>query len=660
MNDDRDTDWSPMVPGADDFANFLEFPELHLGFPSFAGSAQDGEPGQVESMKSGELEAPLESDMAVDTYQAMTTHAGIEQGMIQREMDSRNCNPMQNEADHILNLDLSTHVYTPHSQQSKLQSRQIRDQYQHRGLVPPTPDSLEMNGACSEYYQHIGTPSQALYHHYARKQQEQLSFTPLVSPAVTPLDNNFRVPEFPLLGEYFSPLTSPALEAQHQHSHGNHPLVRGSDTSDTISPPSGYTEMVSPVEQASDSPYRKPTVKRTPVSGRGNGRNLRHAPVVKVLGRRKAASTIPAAKSQRNIASDMSKSKDQTTTGSQMGSTPLEPLDDALMPPPSTTWPPMAGPPTSGATGNSDQGATTQAHRNHAATPSSLMRITKTSEPTQSRELLELKARNRSAETVMEQIMEEMPLPDGEDLGRPTAPQSTDNADVEDKPAHPSTNVMAGSQIRRKGSPSVFSANLGSKSALSPTSEAIPSVGALPHKQAILATNTKKRNSSSHESPAIRPRISPSIQPLLPQGTPPFSSTTTTALLAAKSNYQNILDGTQVPGLNYPSTLATNLTSKRTSHKIAEQGRRNRINTALVEIASLLPSGWGGHNDSGDTNPAGHNAGNSKARTVEAAIEYIRALQGEVKDLKGKVAALELNQTQRAQDEKPTNVCDMK
>lgn len=42
--------------------------------------------------------------------------------------------------------------------------------------------------------------------------------------------------------------------------------------------------------------------------------------------------------------------------------------------------------------------------------------------------------------------------------------------------------------------------------------------------------------------------------------------------------------------MHYPEALSKNLNSKRTSHKIAEQGRRNRINTALQEMQSLLPT----------------------------------------------------------------------
>ena len=138
---------------------------------------------------------------------------------------------------------------------------------------------------------------------------------------------------------------------------------------------------------------------------------------------------------------------------------------------------------------------------------------------------------------------------------------------------------------------------------------------------------------------------------------------TSALLLASKSNYQNILEGTHLPGVSYPEALSTNLTSKRTSHKIAEQGRRNRINTALQEIASLLPpppplTGNGNGNGNGNTPAKDPQEGvvvgsmmmtgtaaqqsNSKASTVEMAIEYIKSLQGELKEVKGRLTEAEM------------------
>jgi len=131
--------------------------------------------------------------------------------------------------------------------------------------------------------------------------------------------------------------------------------------------------------------------------------------------------------------------------------------------------------------------------------------------------------------------------------------------------------------------------------------------------------------------------------------------------LLLKSNYQNIVEGTHKQlGLSYPADLSTNLTSKRTSHKIAEQGRRNRINNALAEIASLLPQkstpGGGSNSDEGGggekQNSSGGGGGGggggnasagqaSKASTVEMAIDYIKQLKKELEDTKGKLADAE-------------------
>jgi hypothetical protein len=142
-----------------------------------------------------------------------------------------------------------------------------------------------------------------------------------------------------------------------------------------------------------------------------------------------------------------------------------------------------------------------------------------------------------------------------------------------------------------------------------------------------------RKRSSVSSSPALVPKISPSIKPLLPQG---LSVDASALLLASKSNYQNIVEGNHSHlGLQYPEHLSTNLTSKRTSHKIAEQGRRNRINNALAEMASLLPShpGGGGSSDGGGNGGSAREQ-TSKASTVELAIDYIKLLRNELEDTK--------------------------
>lgn len=135
------------------------------------------------------------------------------------------------------------------------------------------------------------------------------------------------------------------------------------------------------------------------------------------------------------------------------------------------------------------------------------------------------------------------------------------------------------------------------------------------------------------------------------------SSESSALHLASKSNYQHILEGTLLPGVTYPEALAENLSSKRTNHKLAEQGRRNRINSALKEIESLLPISLTHkakekeqNKDCADVNSTGvskvpdkpsTNQPISKASTVEMAIVYIKALKQELEDTKAKLKAAE-------------------
>ncbi|KAK2839286.1 hypothetical protein FQN49_006292 [Arthroderma sp. PD_2] len=178
---------------------------------------------------------------------------------------------------------------------------------------------------------------------------------------------------------------------------------------------------------------------------------------------------------------------------------------------------------------------------------------------------------------------------------------------------------------------------------------------------------TKKRQGvSAAQSPALRPKISPSIQPLI-RSDGGVSSENSALHLASKSNYQHILEGTLLPGVTYPEALAENLSSKRTNHKLAEQGRRNRINSALKEIESLLPAslthrakekeqnkdsgegGSSGNSKSPDKPPA--NQPISKASTVEMAIVYIKALQQELADTQAKLKIAESNNCNEPADQ---------
>jgi len=134
-----------------------------------------------------------------------------------------------------------------------------------------------------------------------------------------------------------------------------------------------------------------------------------------------------------------------------------------------------------------------------------------------------------------------------------------------------------------------------------------------------------------------------------------MASDTHALLLATKSNYQNLIEGNTLPGVSYPADLSMNLTSKRTSHKLAEQGRRNRINTALQELAALIPANFSAVKDAshssgdgegaspeaedgekktgGKTPSTPNNQSSSKAATVEQATAYIKVMQAERQEM---------------------------
>jgi len=133
-------------------------------------------------------------------------------------------------------------------------------------------------------------------------------------------------------------------------------------------------------------------------------------------------------------------------------------------------------------------------------------------------------------------------------------------------------------------------------------------------------------------------------------------SPTHALLLASKSNYQNLLEGNHLPGISYPDSLSTGLTSKRTSHKVAEQGRRNRINDALKEMQALIPASsgaraeelmadGGGEDDSPEGKEKDRDAAvksnSSKAATVESANRYIRVLKDNDAAQKAVIAELQ-------------------
>ena len=360
-------------------------------------------------------------------------------------------------------------------------------------------------------------------------------FTPLVSPAVTPHDAQFRYSDYSVPGEYFSPLTSPALEAQNQASQRSvYGSVRGSDTSDTTSPIDPNIDPSLSLPTSAPIPPRKSRRKSSNVGPRNTSRAAHESLVTKPSTRKKQASstTIPQSKvssmieeaeKSKRIGNAASHAKgvlppSRSQESSEAESISPEPLTDVLMPPPATPKSATASKsPHIVANKPGSQSAPMPAIDNKPATPASLMRIRKEASMAAGSAL---KEQTSLLESELEQTMEDIVLPEpakstkrpaltplrtgeaGEDEVTPTmSARKTPKFGPTSAPVTATASVFPSPQLNPSGSPNASQVHKRSDSRVG-------------------GRGGKKRTSSSsvQVSPALRPRISPSIKPLLPEG----------------------------------------------------------------------------------------------------------------------------------------------
>lgn len=463
-----------------------------------------------------------------------------------------------------------------------------------------------------------------------------MAFTPLVSPAVTPLEAHFNIPEYTVPGAYFSPLSSPALHAQNEHRSVYE--TRPRDPTSAASP-NDMSIDIGPTSSSNGNLAKKAAKK---AASKTRTSRVRQSPIVKAQRRKGGGSAVispqaladivePA--SQEQVKKPQSSSRSRASTeGSENDSISPEHLSD-MAPPPLPT-PGSAGRSPFLPTQNGYPRAQQLVNTNSMspATPASLMRLPKADQ---------ISPAISNLGDGDDQAMDGFSLPEPANPTKPRPPRIETHTNCQATPtvdssaATPSFQSLPSPAFARPGP---------AASASSPQLNSLNTSGAIRKTPQVSARGAKKRssNSSVQVSPALRPKISPSIKPLI-RGGSAVSEDTASLLLASKSNYQNILEGTHVPGVSYPTELSTNLTSKRTSHKIAEQGRRNRINSALQEMSTLLPracnkdsgneKGGSGSGDAAESKVGGNGqSANSKASTVEMAIEYIKQLKQEVAD----------------------------
>ena len=367
----------------------------------------------------------------------------------------------------------------------------------------------------------------------------QMVFTPLVSPAVTPLDTQFRRVEHQAPGESFSPLTSPALAGRTSTAPKSSTL-RSSDTSDTTSPVDLNTDAAALPDYSNTGPVRKSRRKTMPTP-KSASRSVKQSPIMKSRGRRKQGSTSKL--TPKEISTIMENAEQTKLTGvtpvtTALGNLPLpcssqdssevdsvspEPLSEVLMPPPATPRSNSAGKSPHISAQQTDGSLAATKSKKEPATPASLMRIQRQ----KSRAVAKQQSGSNlgegasMAETGTEQILDDIALPGpAKTSSRPVlSPIDTSNAnDSEVTPtlsARKTPKTTASAPLTATGfrfsSPQVGDV-------ASPGGSILPSKRSDPSRPSGRDSKKRHGNSSSQVSPAIRPRISPSIKPLLPDG----------------------------------------------------------------------------------------------------------------------------------------------
>jgi hypothetical protein len=418
----------------------------------------------------------------------------------------------------------------PYMQSTPAFSHPHEHAYRTQAPVPPTPNSVEMHADRGRYMQQLDAQQAMFEQRYQMRKGETVcrdqtcapvvrlttmqTFTPLVSPAVTPHEARFRVQEMTTVpGAYFSPLTSPALKAQN-HAHTQpYPIQYGtSGSSAGASPNDVDMDMLEESTMAQQEQGRKlrSANKRSAPRSSAAAR-IRQSPIVKP-GRRKAtvASLIPPKEVSDLL--DQAQGYRPSSSGVDMHRSRESSMADSISPEPLCEMGPPPKP------GSVTQSPAMMAQRHQVsdsgvspATPASLMRIHPS--PTFNG-------------PDMPPALDDLTLPEAS-MERP--PLSRIDTTLQNGEDTPRLFARKTPKLGALSTPSGMTAQSGRPSPLQPSP--LLSAVSTPTSPAFSATTgrrgdsksgrgSKKRNSVSSNlvSPALRPKISPSIKPLLPEG----------------------------------------------------------------------------------------------------------------------------------------------
>jgi hypothetical protein len=425
-------------------------------------------------------------------------------------------------------------TYPQQHQQSQQQNfnfnQHQQQQYPSSHQVPPTPNSLDLNGEAGRFMQQQMDAQQRamLEHQYQMRKEQQVQFTPMASPSTTPYHLH---PDFTVPGDFFSPLTSPALHAQNasQAHHQFVPQLQGYYTNPSTATSSAAP---SPIDRSGDvemggdglshpesaTQTKKPS-RRKPATPRTFALNkVKQSPIQKPHKRKSIAlSQIDA----DAVVQDAQRPGQMTprSAGFQMPPT-LESSENESVSPEALNDNPMGPPPRPGSVHQSPAiVARNKGVTGPAATPKSLLSMKSVYD-----------ANGPGSSGISGQMgqasLEDLELPEAAD-GEERQPSGMST--IQSSNSQEQTPRLTASRKTPKLGPmstpsSSRAMSISGSPAISPMTASTPAGLLKDRKDSKGARGTSKKRgsicttSSALASPALRPKVSPSIKPLLPEG----------------------------------------------------------------------------------------------------------------------------------------------
>jgi hypothetical protein len=405
-----------------------------------------------------------------------------------------------------------------------------QQQYPSSHQVPPTPSSLDLNGEAGRFMQQQMDAQQRamLEQQYQMRKEQQVQFTPMASPSTTPYHMH---PDFTVPGDFFSPLTSPALHAQNasQSHHQFVPQLQGYYTNPSTATSSAAP---SPIDRSGDiemggdglahsesaTQTKKPS-RRKPATPRTFALNkVKQSPIQKPHKRKSIAlsqidadAVVQDAQRPGNMA--------PRSAGFQMPST-LESSENESVSPEALNDIPMGPPPRPGSVHQSPAiSARNKGVAGPAATPKSLLSMKSVYD-----------ANGPGSTGISGQMgqasLEDLELPEAAD-GEESQPSGMST--IQPTNSQEQTPRLTASRKTPKLGPmstpsSSRALSISGSPAISPMTASTPAGLLKDRKDSKGARGTSKKRgsicttSSALASPALRPKVSPSIKPLLPEG----------------------------------------------------------------------------------------------------------------------------------------------